>query len=38
MFPTSYARSYGYLEFRILGVDEMDPTQFSCVFKVELFI
>ena len=28
----------GFLEFRILGVDEMDSSQFSCVFKVELFI
>ena len=25
-------------KFRILGVDEIDPTQFSCVFEVELFL
>ena len=25
-------------EFRILGVDEIDPTQFSFVFKMELFL
>ena len=28
----------GFFEFRILGVDVMDPSQFSCVFKVELFL
>ena len=28
----------GFLKFRILGVDEIDPSQFSSVFKTELFI
>ena len=28
----------GFFEFRILRVDEIDPSQFSCVFKVELFL
>ena len=28
----------GFLEFLILRVDEMDSSQFSCVFKMELFI
>ena len=37
MFPTSYAILYGFFEFRILGVDEIDPSQFSCVFQMELF-
>ena len=27
----------GFFEFRILRVDEIDPTQFSCVFKMVLF-
>ena len=26
----------GFLKFLILGVDEIDPTQFTCVFKMEL--
>ena len=26
------------LKFRILRVDEIDPSQFSCVFQMELFI
>ena len=37
MLPTSYARSYGFLEFLILGVDEINSTQFSCVVKMNLF-
>ena len=28
----------GFFEFRILRVDEIDPSQFSSVFKMELFI
>ena len=28
----------GFFEFRILGVDEIDSTQFSCVFKMNLFL
>ena len=28
----------GFFKFRILGVDEIDPSQFSCVFQMELFI
>ena len=28
----------GFFEFRILRVDEIDSSQFSCVFKMELFI
>ena len=28
----------GFFEFRILGVDEIDSSQFSCVFKVELLL
>ena len=27
-----------FFEFRILRVNEIDPSQFSCVFKVELFV
>ena len=38
MFPTSYARSLWFLEFRVLGVDEIDPMQFSFFFKVNLFL
>ena len=28
----------GFFEFRILGVDEIDSSQSSCVFKMELFL
>ena len=28
----------GFFEFRILGVDERNPTQFASVFKVKLFL
>ena len=27
----------GFFEFRILGVDEIDSTQFSCIVKMNLF-
>ena len=27
----------GFLEFLILGVDEINSTQFSCVFEMNLF-
>ena len=34
MFPTSYARVLdGFLEFLILGVDEIDPSQFFVRFQ-----
>ena len=38
MFPISTSILDGFLEFLILGVDEIDPSQFSSVFKMELFI
>ena len=38
MFPIFSGIPNGFFEFRILGVDEIDPTQFSCVFKVVLFL
>ena len=39
MFPISYARILdGFFEFLVLRVDEIDSSQFSCVFKMELFI
>ena len=28
----------GFFKFRILGVDEIDPTQFSSIFEVDLFL
>ena len=38
MFPIRTRVLDGFLEFRILGVDEIDPTQFSCVLQMELFM
>ena len=39
MFPTSYEHSFnGFFEFLVLRVNEIDPSQISFVFQMELFI